>query len=57
MKTNVVNKQLHSSLPNANQLHIGKGSLFGNLFTHLPLSLAQFGNSPVQVPFVPLRVS
>jgi hypothetical protein len=50
MKTNVVNKQLHSSQPNANQLYIGRGSLFGNLFTRLPVSLAQLAMAPSQSP-------
>ena len=44
MTTTVVNKRAPSFKPNANQRYIGRGSLFGNPFTHLPLgrTKAQF---------------
>ena len=38
MTTTVVNKRARGFRPNANQRYIGRGSLFGNPFTHLPLS-------------------
>jgi len=38
MKTTVVNKRAPGFKPNANQRYIGRGSLFGNPFTHLPLN-------------------
>ena len=38
MTTTVVNKRLLGFKPNANQRYIGRGSPWGNPFTHLPLS-------------------
>ncbi len=38
MTAAVVNKRARGFKPNANQRYIGRGSLFGNPFTHLPLS-------------------
>lgn len=38
MTTMVVNERSPGFRPNANQRYIGRGSLFGNPFTHLPLS-------------------
>jgi hypothetical protein len=37
MTATVVNKRARGFKPNANQRYIGRGSLFGNPFTHLPL--------------------
>jgi hypothetical protein len=44
MKTTVVNKRSPGFKPNANQRYIGRGSPWGNPFTHLPLgrTKAQF---------------
>ena len=36
--TTVINKRARSFEPNANQRYIGRGSIWGNPFTHLPLS-------------------
>jgi hypothetical protein len=38
MTSTVVNKKGPGFKPNANQRYIGRGSLWGNPFTHLPLS-------------------
>ena len=38
MTTTVVNKRAPGFKPNANQRYIGRGSIWGNPFTHLPLS-------------------
>ena len=38
MTSTVVNKRARGFKPDANQRYIGRGSLFGNPFTHLPLS-------------------
>ena len=38
MTTTVVNKRSPGFKPNANQRYIGRGSPWGNPFTHLPLS-------------------
>jgi hypothetical protein len=38
MTAAVVNKRARGFKPNANHRYIGRGSLFGNPFTHLPLS-------------------
>jgi hypothetical protein len=38
MTAAVVDKRASSFKPNANQRYIGRGSLFGDPFTHLPLS-------------------
>jgi hypothetical protein len=39
--TTVINKRSPGFKPNANQRYIGRGSLWGNPFTHLPLSRAK----------------
>ena len=57
MTTTVVNKRASGFKPNANQRYIGRGSLFGNPFTHLPLSFAQLAIARSKSPFVPLRVT
>lgn len=36
--TTVVNKRARGFKPNANQRYIGRGCIWGNPFTHLPLS-------------------
>ena len=41
MTTTVINKRSPGFKPNANQRYIGRGSLWGNPFTHLPLSRAK----------------
>ena len=38
MTTTVVNKRARGFKPNVNQRYIGRGSIWGNPFTHLPLS-------------------
>ena len=38
MTASVVNKRASGFKPNANQRYIGRGSIWGNPFTHLPLS-------------------
>ena len=44
MTTTIINKRARGFKPNANQRYIGRGSLFGNPFTPLPLgrTKAQF---------------
>ena len=57
MTSTVVNKRARGFKPDANQRYIGRGSLFGNPFTHLPLSFAQLAIARSKSPFVPLRVT
>ena len=38
MTAAVVDKRASSFKPNANQRYVGRGSLFGNPFTHWPLT-------------------